>query len=747
MKTTLSYYPPTAPPAELPLGRYLPPIPAGLAAGWLRENLPPGAWVLDPFGASPNFALEAAAAGFRVMAVCNNPVLAFLLETLASAPSRAEFQSVLADLAAARRGDERMEVYINTLYASQCPNCGLSLPARSYLWKRGETQPTARQIVCPQCGDLGDLPLAEIDLTTLAALGPDSLHRARAVQRLNLDDIEAQEAAQEALQTYLPRPLVTLFSLINKSEGLNLTPRRRQLLQALLLSLCDQASALWPAPAGRSRPRQITFPAQFREVNLWAALEAAPDLWPAAAPVPCLRWPEMPPPSGGITLVPARLKSVLPVPIDFQAAAAVLPRPNQAFWTFSAIWAGWLWGASATQPLRTSLERRRYDWAWHTTALHRTFQAMSTHLPPRLPFFALLPDLAPGFLSAAFLSAASSRHAFLDLRVEPDADLAQALWRMPEAPGPAADSSPTLTQLRGAVQTAVLAHLRERAEPAPYILLHAAALQKLEKEGLLAASDRKQLTSRLSDVQTSLSAVFQMENGPLRRLDTAAPVIEGGLWWLSSPPIPESEPLSDQVEREVIRALSGGQPWTLPALHAALAARFAGLFSPSDEWLSACLESYAAPAPQNPQTWVIKAQEIPRERQSSLRQARAQLTRLGQRLGYQVSGSMPVLWSEHQQAEFAFYPFASSILSRHLFAPPAARHNVLVFPASRALLILRKLEFNPQLAQAAAGWHFLKLRHLRRLGQSPSVTRESLPALLDQDPLGWEEAVQMSMFD
>ena len=72
---------------------------------------------------------------------------------------------------------------------------------------------------------------------------------------------------------------------------------------------------------------------------------------------------------------------------------------------------------------------------------------------------------------------------------------------------------------------------------------------------------------------------------------------------------------------------------------------------------------------------------------------------------------------------------------------------MLVFPASRALLILRKLEFNPQLAQAAAGWHFLKLRHLRRLEQSPVVTRESLPTLLDQDPLGWEEAVQMSMFD
>ena len=59
----LPFTPGAALPPVLPLGRYLPPVPAGMVAGWLQQQAAPGDWVLDPLGSTPQLALEAARAG------------------------------------------------------------------------------------------------------------------------------------------------------------------------------------------------------------------------------------------------------------------------------------------------------------------------------------------------------------------------------------------------------------------------------------------------------------------------------------------------------------------------------------------------------------------------------------------------------------------------------------------------------------------------------------------------------------
>ena len=61
------------------------------------------------------------------------------------------------------------------------------------------------------------------------------------------------------------------------------------------------------------------------------------------------------------TYVVHGIKSIFPLPPAVKAAAAlaVLPRPNQAYWTLSAMWSGWLWGIEAVAPLHSALERIR----------------------------------------------------------------------------------------------------------------------------------------------------------------------------------------------------------------------------------------------------------------------------------------------------------------------------------------------------------------------------------------------------
>ncbi len=278
------YYPAASGGWLLPLGRFLPPLPQGILPAWLAENVSPHGLVLDPLGSTPALAIEAARAGYRVIVASNNPILSFMLETLASAPQPADFQSALAELALAKRGDERIERHLQNLYQTECPRCGEKSPALAYLWRKGEPHPFERMARCPKCGEELQQPLGEADLERLNLPGSDTLHRSRALMRVVMSEEEYREDVEEALSTYLPRPLYVLFTLLNKVEGLSISPERQRLLQALLISAFDAGNTLWPSPAGRSRPRMLTIPPQFKENNLWMALEAAASEWSALSP-------------------------------------------------------------------------------------------------------------------------------------------------------------------------------------------------------------------------------------------------------------------------------------------------------------------------------------------------------------------------------------------------------------------------------------------------------------------------------
>lgn len=787
------FYPGLGPPAAGPLARYLPPVPPGMVSGWLAEHVPPGSWVLDPLGASPAAALEAARAGYRVLVACNNPVLRFMIETLAGAPLRATFQAALAELASARRGEERLEKHLQGLYLTECAVCGAEVEAQAFLWRKNEPQPFARQYHCPQCGDGGggSREITPADLERLAAMGGDKLQRARALQRVLLNDEAHRADVEEALENYLSRPLYVLFTLINKVEGLGLPPERLRLLRALLISAFDAGSALWPWPGGRSRPRQLGVPPQFRENNLWAALEAAVDEWiqPGQPPVAVTHWPELPPEDaarGGICLFGGRVKALMPLPeaIRLGALLAVFPRPSQAFWTLSVLWTGWLWGAEAALPLRNVLDRRRYDWNWHTAAIHSALSAAGSNLPEGTPFFGLLPELAPGFLSAALAAAEGAGFRLEGLALRADAlrrgeqELAQATWtstaaeKQPaERPG---DGQAGSAEMERAAREAIQADLAARGEPAAYLALYAAGLQALARTGCLP----RRLSAVPGDLLTRVQAVMARtfsdrsllrlyrrsparggESEPESGLEDASPT--SGVWWLNQPPpfTGESEaelPLADRVEMETVRFMqkrltAGPEPFTFAELDQALTAQFRGLLTPPEELLMACLESYGEQVPgSSPEAWRMRASESAAARRADLQEMRAAIEATGARLGFTTreQGSA-LVWERPDSAEtWWFFRMASSILSRYVLAPPPGsvpERRLLVLPGSRARLLGFKLQRDPRLVEALRGWRFIKFRHLREIAAQPDLRMEDWEPLLDEDPLTGE-AAQMALF-
>ncbi|MFO3796197.1 MAG: hypothetical protein ACK8QZ_02800 [Anaerolineales bacterium] len=731
----MSYLPGTLPAESAPLSRFLPVFEEGIATRWLQDNLPPGSWLLDPFGIAPRWALEIARAGYRLLVTVNNPLLFFLHQTLANPPSEAEFTAALAELASTRKGEERLEIHIQNLYRTSCPNCQRLTQAEGYLWRRGENAPFAVLYRCSHCGSSGEHATEDTDLAILQGLqAADALHRARALERVTPLDDPHRATVEEALEHYLPRPLYVLSTLTNRLQSIS--PRHRQALTALLISLYDLGNSLWSYPAERPRPRQLITPAQFREHNLWQALERAPAQWRThASPVPCTEWPEMPAETGGLCLFRGRVRDLLQqtgLP-PFNAAITILPRPNQAFWTLSALWSGWLWGAEAVEPLKVVLERRRYDWAWNTEALRAALRATSRLLHPGTTIFALLTESEPPALTAALLAAQSAALTLRELALRTPFDPVQITWERAEMRQE--PSSPNLRQTRRAIHD----FLHQRGEPATYFHLHAAALSFLESQKALNA-----VLSSTADTENALKVIHSHIQEAL--IETchhwsAHESLESGLWGLKD--ALESDSLANRVERYLVQFLQKHPHTTFLEIEDALYPRFSGLQTPSRGLLYAVLTSYAE---KEDGLWRLRPEDSASARRHALQEMGKRLETLANRLGYRSKwvDEAPLHWLEGEHVQVLLRLQASAQTGWLTGVSPAPR-CILVLPGSRVGLLLYKSQRDPRLASALASWEILKFRHLRLLEEIPLLTRQTFEEQLRLDPPA-HSASQMMLF-
>jgi len=747
----MAFLPGRAPGLNLPLARYLPLIPEGMVAEWLAgQSLLPGSWVLDPFGSSPAMAVEAARAGYRVLVAANNPVARFLLELAADPPAEAELNAALAELAASRRGEERLEPHLRELYQTSCASCGRPVEAQAFLWEKGAPAPYARLYHCPHCGDAGERPATQQDAAQAARFSAAGPHRARALERIAPPGDPDRTFAEEALETYLPRALYALITLINRLEGLLAAPgpehaasaaRRRSLL-ALALGALDHANTLWHHPVVRARPRQLSTPPRFRENNLWLALEeAVSQLARQASPAPLVTWPEEPPVEGGLAVFEGRLKELaqrlpdqahlpglarLPEPPGFRAAVGALPRPNQAFWTLSALWAGWLWGREAIGPFKSVLRRRRYDWGWHATALQAALSALWELLPDGAPFLGLVGEVEASFLIAALGAADGAGFELQGLALRTASAQAQVVWRRGAHPDASARAKLPAEALTLLAAQAAQEHLRQRAEPAGFLVLQAAALAASVEEFALEAEQYPQ-------VQALLEEAIGPAYGFTRLAGERLP--EASNWWHASAET-GAESLADRTEKETVRYLLTHPAGSLADVDTAACRALPGLLTPRLELIERCLDSYGEQADAG--TWSARPAELPAARRADISTMQKFLEDLGARLGFSTAAEKSLLWLEPSgETALAFHVQASAAFSQLLQtgSTPASR-SIIVLPGARASLAVYKLRRDPHLAQlAATGWRFLKFRHLRALAENPSLTRENLDEQLALDPL------------
>lgn len=684
----------------------------------------------------PRLTVEAARAGYRVLVAANNPIARFLLELEASPPSQDELRSALSLLAGSRIGEQRLEPYIQALYQSECAQCAEIVNVETFIWEREGAGPAARIYHCAACGDAGERPATPSDLRRAQQIGLQAhLHQVRALERIaSLDDPDRAHA-EEALNVYLPRAVLALFTLINSIDGLNLTALQHTCLRLLLLVACDQGNTLWPTHTARWRPKQLTIPTRFLEHNIWLSLEQTVTAWqPTAQQTPVKVWSSTASEleSGSLYIFEGRLKDLAEqlAGLPITGVIAPLPRPNQAYWTLSALWAGWLWGRGAVGPFKSVLRRRRYDWGWHATALHAAFQALKPHLQEGTPIFGLIGEDEPGFLAAAGIAIQHAGYPITGLAIRSETDQAQFICHPQKIIGRSEES-----QHPGFVEV-MLAYLRKRGEPASYRQLHAAAMASMINFPEISSPEEDAPARILSNTQNQIQESLTYKNGFIRYGGSSA-TVESGHWWLREPQAPEP-PLADRCEITIVRHLIDNPHCTFGSLEKVVFSSLPGLFTPEPSLIQAILESYAEQPDEASSSWNLRNEDAPSRRRADLDNMAALLNKLGTRIGFLVTGENPVVWMKQLSAPiYSFYLLASANISKYVDADQSLpKRSILVLPGGRANLVLHKLKRDPRLDHAVQeGWRFLKFRHLLRIVDDLSVTSENFASQLDLDPL------------
>jgi len=718
--------------APVPLEEFLPAYRSGVVSTWLNNRTVPPKLVLSPFGDSPQEALEAAAAGYRVIVPIHNPISRFLLQRLAQPISRDELNSALVQLASSFKGKERLKPFVLSLYETECPHCGKIVSARSFTWSRSRGEPIQKSCLCSDCGEPSDAPVSQDDIQKALSYQENSPSHARALTRVAPPNDPIRFQAEGALRTYPPRTVYALFTILNKFTGFDLTAKERINLEMLLLHAFYRSSSLSPSS---DQAVSITEEEKFyREENVWFALEEAIETWGnSQESVPVTTWPELPPESGGISIYPGRVKELLPRlrGLKIDAALLVFPKPNLSFWALSALWTGWLWGQEAAAPLRNILSLQDLDWAWLTRALRITLSELKEILIPDIQCFGLLPDLELNYLISVGIAAITAGFDIIDIAPDPDLKQAQIILSTREQ----SPRDPTPNSIKEIIRSAGLEFLQTSGEPKHSLYLYSAGVISIATENPLQQIE----DINMDDIYKSLVKDFE-ESIAYRQ--GFLHYSQSETWWHQELNLSPA-PLSDQVEMTLVNYLAkSNSSSSETGIFGFLYQKFPGIETPRQGLIEVCLRSYAERTKGAKADWILKSSDQPANRRQDITEMEGILTRLGDQLGYEIKNGEPVgniinlLWIENDHPAYRFYISASGILNKVLAGSNTpAINSWLILPGSRAELIHYKMRNNKPLADLIqTSWGLTKYRHIRRMADEGGLTRENLQGRLALDP-------------
>lgn len=718
----------TTPPDPGPLARFIPPMDHGVIDQMLHNLELTGSRLLDPFGVSPRVPIEAAKAGCAVVVIANNPISRFVLEKTLDPLDVTTLRAALAQIATLPKDGTRMENFLLALYSSRCARCGEVVAVDFFVWDKELGGPSSKVYACDHCAHAGEVPATDEDWERALDYSRRGLHHAMAVEQVAPPGDPDRRHAEAALAAYPGRSIYAITTLLNKVRQLVIEPELEAAVHALLLSAFDAGNSLWGYPDGRERPRQLVASQRYREFNLWRALEQAVGIWamvdPGLESIELDSDTELE--SGKVHIFHGsytQLKDLLGEG-SLDHLITVPPRPNQAFWTLSALWAAWLWGQTAAAPIKVALRRRRYDWAWHAGALHTVIQQISPLLRTPAKSAVYLPESEPGFVAALFSSFNAAGFDLIGRALRAHEGHAVALWQRGDPGARQTDLAFVPQSLIKVCQKV----LKRRCEPASFAVVHAAAWTYLTDEHYprsLWDSDTRQMMQKIGETLSEI-----LNDGRIFQRLGRGVELETGLYWISGE-VDCGLTLFDRVEQLVLQALRAQPYLYMEDLDREVCDVLNGLETPGKRLVLTALRSYAEPTEQN--RWTLRPEDHELARNDDREEIRADLINLGRRLGFSVQDHDLIDWDGTDGRAYRFLIRETAMLGDIKMDPEGAL--TVVMPGGRASLLAEKSRRDPRIRQwLESGPRILKFRHVRRLVSETTLTRENLIERLAIDP-------------
>ena len=550
-----------------------------------------------------------------------------------------------------------------------------------------------------------------------------------------------KESIETALDCYLPRAIYVTMMLVNRLDGLVLGMSERKLLQAILVSVFDDATSLWHWPEKDHRHLQLTLPSRFIEKNLWKSLDNVPKTWKfEGAPVPVSYWPQLPPHEGGICLYQRRLadqKALLEAEKPV-AMASVFPRPNQAFWTLSALWSGWLWGRKGVTPMRSALSRRRYDWYWFAQAINASCKPFAAGLPAHTRVFGIFPQITANFYLGLQAGMRSAGFESIGAAYRIADDLIQCEWKL----------KPNKTnKLEYNLKSMISEFFNKHGEPANFLEIVPHCLTEIAMSNTLPLQLNSLSDSLFSQIQEEVTTILRDE----KFAQTFKSSLPGGSkWWLCDSSTAQL-PLSERVEIFIRNLLIKDEPVDIHDLELQVCGQFNGSDTPPAELIRLCIESYADPILKDTHRFLLQPEENLVNRKKDITEMRSILASCAKKMGVkQEVDTDSIVWQKPQNhILYRYFLSTSCEIAKFILStsPDEDLKNVIVFPGSRSRLMDYRLKHDPRLEAAGdQNWVFAKFRTLRRLSQQDNLTLDVWKEILNSDPPLWDPPVQFQLF-
>ncbi|MCD6355821.1 MAG: hypothetical protein J7L66_00930, partial [Anaerolineaceae bacterium] len=419
------------------------------------------------------------------------------------------------------------------------------------------------------------------------------------------------------------------------------------------------------------------------------------------------------------------------------AITTIFPRPGQAFWTLSALWASWLWGKKAAAPLRSALSRRRYDWYWFAKAVNIALKRISTSVHKNTLAFGLLPQFTPSLAYGLFAGALSAGFKLSGSAFRKSDELLEAQWKRHSAFDVQNISE---VDLHGKIEHFLNSH----GEPVEYqrILMHS-IIELVKNNGIaqnisdLKESDFTQLQNIVKQLLTT--------SGLLESFPSEMP--GGSLWWLVNT-IKAEKPIAERIECMIRELLLFHDEIDMHEVDQKICNAFTESHTPNLDLIETILKSYATPKENTPNIFKLNSNEKMVQRDIDLQEIVNLLKQIGENLGQKTSRKDAFYWKDPtaNRITYIFYPIITAEIAQYVLNQESDNKEeyVIVFPGSRSALINYRIMHDPRLSAAIEGhWHFLKFRYLRRLAKKEDLNLQSWKNLLDSDPPLWNPPTQL----